>query len=153
MQELKEGSKAPEFKLKNSKGEIKTLKDYKDKTLVLYFYPKDNTPGCTKEACSLRDGYKKLKSKKVEVVGVSPDSEQSHKKFSGKFKLPFELLADTDKKLAKKYGVLIRKNMFGVVYFGIKRTTFIIEKGRVRFIFEKVDVNDHANEILKQVKK
>lgn len=140
---LKVGDKAPEYS---------TLKKYGE-NIILYFYPKDNTPGCTKEACSLRDGYSKLKKAGFTVLGVSPDSEESHGKFINKFKLPFELIPDTDKKLAKKYGVLIRKNMFGVVYFGIKRTTFIIEKGRVRFIFEKVDVNDHANEILKQVKK
>ena len=140
---LKVGDKAPEYD---------TLKKYGE-NIILYFYPKDNTPGCTKEACSLRDGYSKLKRAGFTVLGASPDSEESHGKFINKFKLPFKLIPDTDKKLAKKYGVLIKKNMFGKEYFGIKRTTFIIEKGRVRFIFGKVDVNDHANEILKQVKK
>ena len=140
---LKVGDKAPEYG---------SLKKYGE-NIILYFYPKDNTPGCTKEACSLRDGYSKLKRAGITVLGVSPDSEESHGKFRNKFKLPFKLIPDTDKKLAKKYGVWIKKDMFGREYFGIKRTTFIIEKGKVRFIFGKVDVNDHANEILKQVKK
>lgn len=153
MQELKEGSKAPEFKLKNSKGEIKTLKDYKDKTLVLYFYPKDNTPGCTKEACSLRDGYKKLKSKKVEVVGVSPDSEESHKKFTKKYNLPFELLIDTNKEVAKKYRVYGEKKFMGRTFLGVIRTTFIIEKGKIKHIIKKVDVSNHAEQILDLIKK
>ena len=153
MQELKEGSKAPEFKLKNSKGEIKTLKDYKDKTLVLYFYPKDNTPGCTKEACSLRDGYKKMKSKKVEVVGVSPDSEESHKKFTKKYNLPFELLIDTNKEVAKKYRVYGEKKFMGRTFLGVTRTTFIIEKGKIKHIIKKVDVNNHTEQILDLIKK
>ena len=139
---LKIGDKAPEYNILEKYGE----------NIILYFYPKDNTPGCTKEACSLRDGYLKLKEQGFTVIGVSPDSEQSHKKFSGKFKLPFELLADTDKKLAKKYGVWAKKNMFGREYFGIKRTTFIIESGKIKKIFKTVDTEDHANQILKALK-
>ena len=137
MAELKIGDNAPGFK---------------GKTLALYFYPKDNTPGCTKEACSLRDGHKKLKKAGIEVVGVSPDSEQSHKKFTEKYKVPFKLIADPDKILAKKYGVLGEKTMFGKSFFGIKRTTFIIEKGKIKHIIKTVDTNDHANQILKLIK-
>ena len=136
MKELKIGDKAPEFS---------------GKTLILYFYPRDNTPGCTKEACSLRDDYKKLKEKGFEVVGVSPDSEESHKKFTKKFNLPFRLIPDQDKKLAKKYDVWVRKNMFGKEYFVIKRTTFIIMKGKIKDIIKTVDTNDHANQILKRL--
>ena len=137
MAELKIGNNAP---------------DFKGKTLALYFYPKDNTPGCTKEACSLRDGYKKLKKAGVEVVGVSPDTEQSHKKFITKYKLPFKLIADPDKILAKKYGVWGKKKFLGKEFFGIKRTTFIIEQGKIKHIIRTVDVKDHANQILKLIK-
>ena len=139
---LKIGDKAPEYNI---------LKKY-GKKLVVYFYPKDNTPGCTKEACSLRDGYSKLKEQGFIVIGVSPDSEESHGKFRNKFKLPFELIADTDKKLSKKYGVWVKKNMFGREYFGIKRTTFVIENGKIKKIFKTVDTEDHANQILKALK-
>lgn len=153
MKELKEGDKAPEFKLKNTKGKTRTLKDYKNKTLVLYFYPKDNTPGCTKEACSLRDGYDKLRKNGIEILGVSPDSEESHKKFTDKYKLPFELLVDSDKELAKKYRVYGEKKFMGKTFLGIIRTTFIIEKGKIKHILKKVDVGNHANQILETLKK
>ena len=137
MAELKIGNNAPGFK---------------GKTLALYFYPKDNTPGCTKEACSLRDGYKKLKKAGVEVVGVSPDTEQSHKKFTTKYKLPFKLIADPDKILAKKYGVWGKKKFLGKEFFGIKRTTFIIKKGKIKHIIRTVDTANHAEQILKLIK-
>ncbi|MBL7058880.1 peroxiredoxin [Candidatus Pacearchaeota archaeon] len=142
MAELKIGDKAPQFK---------ELKKYKDKTLVLYFYPRDNTPGCTKEACSFRDEFKILKKKGIEVLGVSPDSEESHEKFKDKFKLPFELVSDPDKILAKKYGVWVEKMNFGKKYFGIKRTTFIIEKNKIKQIIKTVDTKDSANQVLKKL--
>lgn len=139
MKKIKIGDKASEF-------------GFKAKKAILYFYPRDNTPGCTKEACSLRDDYKKLKKLGFEVIGVSPDSEESHKKFTDKFKLPFKLIADVDKKLAKKYGVWVKKNMYGREYFGIKRTTFLIENGKIKDIIKTVDTKDHANQILKRLK-
>lgn len=139
--------KAPDFKVFNTKGEMRSLNDYKG-TLVLYFYPRDNTPGCTKEACSLRDGMTKFKKAGITVVGVSPNSVGSHQKFSDKFTLPFELLADTDKKLAKAYGVWGTKKLYGIEYKGIMRKTFVIEKGKIKHIFEKVDVSHHADQIL-----
>lgn len=153
MTELKIGDKAPNFKVKNTEGKIRTLKDYAGKTLVLYFYPRDNTPGCTKEACSFRDNYKELRKKEIEIVGVSTDSEESHRKFIEKCKLPFELLADVNKEIVKKYGVYVMKNMFGKKYMGIKRTTFLIKEGIIKSIIKTVDVKNSANQILKHVEK
>ena len=153
MKELKEGDNAPDFKLKSTKGKIITLEDYKNKTLILYFYPRDNTPGCTKEACSLRDGYSKLKKNGAEILGVSFDSEESHNKFTDKYKLPFELLVDSDKELAKKYRVYGEKKFMGRTFLGIIRTTFIIEKGKIKHIIKKVDVSNHAKQILDLIKK
>ncbi len=149
---LKIGDKAPNFELKNTFGKLRSLKDYKGKTLVLYFYPKDDTPGCTKEACSLRDGYKELKRRDIEVLGVSGDSVESHKKFTEKYKLPFELLVDTDNKLAKKYGVYGQKKFMGRTYMGIIRTTFIIENGRIKHVIDKVDTSNHAEQIINTLK-
>ena len=149
---MKEGKKAPAFKAMNDKGEMRSLKDYEGKKLILYFYPRDNTPGCTKQACSLRDGIKDLKKAGIQVVGVSPDSEESHQKFKDKFELNFELLVDEDKTLAKKYGVWVEKNMYGRKYMGIKRTTFLIdEKGVILKIFKTIDVKEHADQILKNL--
>jgi len=142
MTELKIGNKAPEFP---------EMKKYKGKTIILYFYPRDNTPGCTKEACSFRDDYSKLKRKGLVVLGVSPDSDERHEKFKDKHKLPFELISDPDKKLAKKYNVWREKINFGKKYFGIKRTTFIIEKGKIREIIKTVDTKDSANQVLKKL--
>ena len=142
MTNLKIGDKAPQFK---------ELKNYKDKILVLYFYPRDNTPGCTKEACSFRDEFKILKKKGIGVLGVSPDSEESHEKFKTKLNLPFELISDSDKKLANKYGVWVEKINFGKKYFGIKRTTFIIEKNKIKEIIKTVDTKDSANQVLKKL--
>lgn len=153
MAQLKVGDRAPEFLIKNSNGKLRTLGDYKSKTIALYFYPKDNTPGCTKEACSLRDSYKKLKAKGIEVVGVSADSESSHQRFSEMQKLPFELLSDVNKEAIKRYGVWGEKQFMGRKYMGIVRTTFIIEKGRIKHIIDKVDTDNHAQQILDLIEK
>src|SRR5947209_2673483 len=127
--ELKEGMRAPEFTLPSSKGENVSLKDFKGKErVVLYFYPKDDTPGCTVEACGFRDDIKRIEKKDAVVLGVSPDSVSSHNKFIEKFKLPFILLSDEDKKVCKAYGVWVEKSMYGKKYMGVARTTFIIGK-------------------------
>jgi peroxiredoxin Q/BCP len=147
---LKTGDKAPDFEGKDQNGGDVCLQDYAGKKLALYFYPKDNTPGCTAEACSLRDSYGDLRSCGYEIVGVSPDSEKSHVGFAAKHSLPFTLIADTDKTIAEKYGVWGEKRMYGRVYKGIIRTTFIIdENGFIEKIFEKVDTKNHALQILK----
>jgi len=141
--------KAPDFLLNDGNGNAVRLSDFKGKKVILYFYPKDDTPGCTKEACNLRDNFSKLKN--FVILGISSDGEASHKKFSEKYSLPFTLLADTDKKVSKMYGVYVQKNMYGRKYMGIKRTTFIIdEKGDIEKIIEKVDVSDHAGQILQK---
>jgi len=149
MTKLKTGDQAPEFEVKNQDGKLVSLKEYMGKKVVLYFYPKDDTSGCTAEACSLRDNYFELKSQGYEVIGVSIDDEKSHKKFIGKYNLPFGLLADTDKKIVEVYGVWGEKSMYGKKYMGTVRTTFIIdEKGRIENIIEKVDTKNHASQIL-----
>jgi len=146
---LKEGYKAPAFKLKNQDGETISLSDYKGKKVVLYFYPKDDTSGCTKEACSFRDGFPKFGKLKAEILGVSADSVQSHKIFAEKYKLPFTLLSDESRKMIEKYGVWKEKSMYGRKYMGIERTTFIIdENGKIKKIFPKVKVSDHDKEVL-----
>ncbi|OUU01503.1 MAG: thioredoxin-dependent thiol peroxidase [Bacteroidetes bacterium MED-G17] len=142
--------KAPDFEAKNQQGEIVNLAQYKGKKLVLYFYPKDDTPGCTKEACNLRDNYTDLKKQGYEVLGVSPDNEAKHQKFIGKYDLPFDLLADPEHTVSEAYGVWVEKNMYGRTYMGIKRTTFIInEEGIVEEIIKKVKTDDHTKQILK----
>lgn len=147
---LKEGDAAPDFTAKNQDGEEVKLTDYKGKRIVLYFYPKDDTPGCTKQACSLRDGFPKLKANNITVLGVSTDDEKSHRKFIEKYDLPFTLLADTDKELVNKYGVYGEKNMYGRKYMGTNRTTFLIdEEGKIAKIMKKVKVGEHADEVLK----
>jgi len=147
---LNEGDKAPAFSANNQKGETISLANYAGKKLVLYFYPKDDTPGCTKEACSLRDNYKALLKQGYEILGVSPDNEKKHQKFIDKYELPFDLLADTDQTVANAYGVWVEKNMYGRKYMGIARTTFIIdEKGVISEIIKKVDTAAHAEQILK----
>ena len=147
------GKKAPEFTLPGSKGEDVALKNLKGKTVVLYFYPKDDTPGCTKEACDFRDNVRKFTSKKAVVLGVSPDSLKAHDKFIDKFELPFELLADTDHAVAEKYGVWVEKSMYGRKYMGIERSTFVIDgDGKVKAIFRKVKVDGHVDEVLEAVK-
>ena len=144
---IKEGDKAPNFSLKDQNGNIVKLSDFKGKKVLLYFYPKDNTSGCTTEACNLRDNFSKLKLK-ITILGVSMDSLESHKKFAEKFSLPFQLLVDEGGEVCKKYGVYVQKNMYGHKYWGIKRTSFIIEDGKIEKIFDKVEVSNHAQQIL-----
>ncbi len=149
MEKLKIGDKAPDFKGVDQNGKEVSLADYEGKKLVLYFYPKDSTPGCTAEACSLRDGYEDLREKGYEVLGVSVDSEMSHRKFIDKHNLPFRLLADTDKVVVNAYGVWGQKSFMGKKYMGISRTTFIIdENGVIENIIEKVKTMNHAEQIL-----
>ena len=146
---LKEGTTAPAFKTTDQNGESVSLKELRGRKVVLYFYPKDDTPGCTKEACSFRDAYSKFKKKDIAVLGVSPDKEAAHKKFVTKYQLPFTLLADTDHSIAEAYGVWGEKKFMGRTYLGVHRTTFLIdEKGKIRKIFEKVKPEDHASEVL-----
>jgi peroxiredoxin Q/BCP len=146
---LKEGDIAPDFTAKNQKGEEVKLSDHKGEKVVLYFYPKDDTPGCTKQACSLRDGFPKLKANNITVFGVSTDDEKSHQKFIEKYDLPFTLLADTEKKIVNIYGVYGEKNMYGKKYMGTNRTTFLIdEDGKIAKIMKKVKVAEHADEVL-----
>ena len=146
---LKEGSAAPAFKTTDANGEAVSLKDLRGQKVVLYFYPKDDTPGCTKEACSFRDAFSQFKKKGIAVLGVSPDKEASHQKFITKYKLPFTLLADADRSIAEAYGVWGEKKFMGRTYMGVHRTTFLIdEKGKIKKIFEKVKPEDHASEVL-----
>jgi peroxiredoxin Q/BCP len=148
MVQLKEGSKAPYFDGIDQNGKEVRLNDFAGKKVVLYFYPKDNTPGCTVEACNLRDNYDSFLKKGFAVVGVSPDNEKSHKNFSGKFSLPFPLIADTAKKILNDYGVWGEKKMYGKSYFGVIRTTFLIdEKGVIEKIITKVDTAGHTEQI------
>jgi thioredoxin-dependent peroxiredoxin len=143
------GSKAPDFKSKDQEGKEVSLSDYKGKKVVLYFYPRDMTPGCTAEACSLRDNYKALQKAGYEVFGVSTDDEKSHKKFIAKEKLPFRLLADSDKTVHTKFGAWVEKSMYGRKYMGTARITYIIdEKGIISEVIEKVDTKNHATQIL-----
>lgn len=146
---LKEGTTAPAFKTTDENGEAVSLKDLRGQKVVLYFYPKDDTPGCTKEACSFRDAFAKYKKAGITVLGVSPDSEAKHKKFIAKYDLPFTLLADTDRSIAEAYGVWGEKKFMGRTYMGVHRTTFLIdEQGKIKKIFEKVKPEDHAREVL-----
>lgn len=150
---LHTGDKAPDFKVKDQDGNDVILSAFKGKKVVLYFYPKDMTPGCTAEACNLRDNYKLLRKEGYEVLGVSTDNEKSHQKFIAKEKLPFRLLADTDRSLHEKYGTWIEKSMYGRKYMGTARVTFVInEDGRIEEIIEKVDTRGHASQILKKEK-
>jgi peroxiredoxin Q/BCP len=147
---LEEGQKAPNFVGKNQLGQTLSLDQFKGKTLILYFYPKDNTPGCTSEACNLRDNYRQLLSKGFEVVGVSPDSEKSHQGFIEKQKLPFHLIADVDKTILKAYGAWGMKKMYGKEYEGVLRTTFVIDgNGMIAKIITKVDTKNPTEQILK----
>ncbi|NWG28505.1 MAG: thioredoxin-dependent thiol peroxidase [Ignavibacteriaceae bacterium] len=150
---LKVGDKAPSFKLKNQDGKIISLTELKGKPLVLYFYPKDDTPGCTKEACNFRDEFPKFGKMKAEIIGISTDSVESHKKFATKYNLPFNLLADEKKEVVEKYDVWKEKNMYGKKYMGIERTTFIINaNGKIAKIFSKVKVDEHNNEVMEALK-
>lgn len=146
---LKIGDKAPDFTGVDESGKAIALKNYAGKKVVLYFYPKDDTPGCTAEACSLRDNYSALRKKGIEIIGVSTDNEVSHKKFIAKYELPFKLIADTNHDLVKKYGVWGEKSMYGRKYMGIFRTTFIIsEKGIIEQVISKVNTGNHAEQIM-----
>jgi peroxiredoxin Q/BCP len=146
---LKKGDPAPEFSGLDQDGRKIQLKDFKGKNLILYFYPKDNTPGCTSEACDLRDNYRMWQSRGYEILGVSPDSPKSHQKFIEKYELPFPLIADEDKTIIKAYGAWGPKKLYGREYEGLLRTTFIIdEKGTVQEVFTKVKTKHHTNQIL-----
>lgn len=146
---VEEGKKAPDFKLKDQDGNTHSLKDYKGKKVILYFYPKDDTSGCTKEACAFRDELPKFEGVNAVILGVSPDSIDSHKKFANKYELPFTLLADENKEAAEKYDVWKEKSMYGRKYMGVERTTFVIdEEGKVKKIFPKVKVDGHNDELL-----
>src|SRR5215467_8455060 len=147
--DLKVGQKAPDFTVMDDQGEKVKLADLKGKKVVLYFYPKDDTPGCTKEACAFRDGIDKIKKRGAVVLGVSADSVESHKKFKSKFDLNFPLLADSDKKIIEDYDVWKEKSMYGKKYMGIERTTYIIgADGKISHIFPKVKVSEHYDEVL-----
>jgi thioredoxin-dependent peroxiredoxin len=146
---LTTGTPAPNFKTKDQDGKDVSLSDFKGKKVVLYFYPKDMTPGCTAEACSLRDNYKVLQKAGYEILGISSDDEKMHKKFIAKEKLPFSLLADVDKSVHHLYGTWIEKSMYGRKYMGTARVTYIInEKGIISEVIEKVDTKNHAEQIL-----
>jgi thioredoxin-dependent peroxiredoxin len=149
---LKEGDKAPAFKLPSVEGGDLSLKDFAGRTVVLYFYPKDDTPGCTREACGFRDNQAALKKAGAVVLGVSPDSVESHQKFRSKYKLNFPLLADTDKSVAKKYGAFGEKVMYGKKVTGMIRSTFVIDgEGIVRKVFPRVKVDGHPDKVLEVV--
>src|SRR6476661_989582 len=149
MEILKEGDQAPSFTSTDQNGNTVSLSDFLGKKIVLYFYPKDNTPGCTAEACDFRDNYQSLKSKGYEVIGVSTDDEKSHKKFEEKFALPFTLLADNNKDIVEKYGVWVEKSMYGKKYMGTDRKTFVIdEQGKISTIIQKVDTKNATEQLL-----
>lgn len=146
---LQENSLAPDFKLADEAGIVRSLSDYRGKDVVLYFYPKDDTSGCTTEACNFRDDYSAYEKAGVTILGVSPDSSESHTKFKTKYHLPFTLLADVDHKVCELYGVWGKKQMYGKEYYGVNRTTFLISKdGTIRKVFEKVKPAEHSAEIL-----
>lgn len=150
---LEVGKKAPDFTLLDQDGKKVSLKDFKGKKIILYFYPKDNTSGCTKEACSFRDDFPKFKKTDVVILGVSPDSVSSHKKFAEKFNLPFTLLSDEEKKVLELYNVWKEKSMYGKKYMGVERTTYIIdETGKIKKIFNKVKVDGHNLEVMQALK-
>ena len=150
---LVSGQKAPSFRGKNQNGETVSLKDYLGKKLAIFFYPEDDTPTCTEQACNLRNNYALLKKEGIEVVGVSPDDVKSHEQFIGKFELPYTLVADPQKKIIEAYGVWGEKNMYGRNYMGLIRTTFLVdEKGVIKHIFKKPRVRQHAEEIVAKAK-
>ena len=150
---IETGKKAPDFSLLNQDGKKISLKDFLGKKVVLYFYPKDDTSGCTKEACNFSDEFPKFTKTKAVILGVSPDSVKSHKKFAEKYDLNFDLLADEEKKVVEKFEVWKEKSMYGRKYMGVERTTFIIdEKGKIKTIFNKVKVDGHNKEVLEALK-
>jgi peroxiredoxin Q/BCP len=147
---LQIGDSAPAFNIKDQNGNPVQLADFKGKKLVIYFYPKDNTPGCTAQACNLRDNYDLLLKQGYHVLGVSTDNEKSHQKFITKFELPFPLLADVNQEMVNQFGVWVEKSMYGKTYMGIARTTFVIdENGKIIDIIAKVDTKEHTSQILK----
>ncbi len=149
MATLKEGDKAPEFTAQDQNGKTVSLSDFKGMNVILYFYPKDDTPGCTAEACNFKDNYQLLVEKGFEVIGISTDDEKSHKKFENKYSLPFTLIADTDKNIVETYGVWVEKNMYGKKYMGTARKTFIIKAdGAIEKIIDKVDTKNSSQQIL-----
>ena len=146
---LKEGDQAPDFAARDTDGNEVKLADLRGRKVVLYFYPKDDTPGCTKQACSIRDSYSEFQERGIKVLGVSLDDAASHRKFTDKYELPFTLLADTEHQLADAYGVYGEKQFMGKKYMGVDRKTFLIdEQGRIRKVFDKVNVDEHADEVL-----
>jgi peroxiredoxin Q/BCP len=146
---LKAGDKAPDFTAKNQNGQTISLADFRGKTVILYFYPKDDTPGCTAEACDFRDNYQSLAGKGFEVIGVSTDDEKSHKKFETKYNLPFPLISDTDQSIVEAYGVWGEKNMYGKKYMGTMRTTFIIDgDGIIKEVITKIDTKAASQQVL-----
>jgi len=146
---LKEGMKAPDFALEDELGKVWTLADFAGKKFVLYFYPRDNTPGCTTEACGFRDRYDAFRERGIEVVGISPDTPASHRKFKEKFSLPFILLSDPEKKVLAAYGAWGEKTMYGKKTMGVIRSTYVIdEKGFIVKIFPKVSPDKHVHELL-----
>lgn len=150
---VKEGQKAPDFRLQETTGKEVSLKDLKGKKVVLYFYPKDDTPGCTREACDLRDNFAAFKKKNAVIYGVSRDSIDSHTKFKTKYNLPFPLLSDPEHKLAESYGAWGEKNMYGKKTMGIIRSTFVIdEEGKIEKIYKNVKVDGHAEKLLENLK-
>ena len=150
---LKEGDKAPDFKVRDADGNLVKLSAFRGQKVVLYFYPKDDTPGCTREACSFRDSHSKLTRRGIKVLGVSLDSEASHKKFAAKYDLPFTLLSDPERSVSEAYGTYGEKKFMGRTYMGLHRMTFLIdEKGRIKKIFNKVKPEGHADEVLEAFK-
>jgi peroxiredoxin Q/BCP len=149
MATLKEGDKAPDFTAMDQNGKPVSLADYKGKNVILYFYPKDDTPGCTAEACSFRDNYQSMLSKGYEVIGVSTDNEKSHKKFVTKYSLPFTLIADEDRAIVEAYGLWVEKNMYGRKYMGTARTTFVIDgDGIIKNVINKVDTKNSSGQLM-----
>jgi peroxiredoxin Q/BCP len=150
---VNEGTLAPSFALKDQDGKLVKLRDFRGRTVVLFFYVRDDTPGCTKEACSFRDSIDILRKNNVVVLGVSPDSSESHQRFAEKHSIPFPLLVDERAALAKKFGVWGKKNMYGRKFFGVIRSTFIIDgHGRIQRVYRRVKVDDHLNKIIRDLK-
>ncbi|MDO8634604.1 MAG: thioredoxin-dependent thiol peroxidase [archaeon] len=146
---MEKGDTAPDFELSDSTGKIARLSDFRGKIVAIYFYPKDFTPGCTTQACNLRDNFAELKKNGVVVLGISTDEVDSHKRFGEKYSLPFELLADVGARVSKSYGVFVEKNFAGKKFFGIKRTTFVVGKdGKILGVIGQVKTEDHARQIL-----
>ena len=152
MDELKEGDPAPSFSANDQNGKLVSLSDYEGKDVILYFYPKDDTPGCTTESCNFRDNYQSLLSKGFDVIGVSVDDEKSHQKFVSKYQLPFTLISDTDHRIVEAYGVWVEKNLYGKKYMGTARKTFLIDKeGSIKKIIDKVDTKNSSQQVLELI--